>query len=188
MKQNAFTLAELLIALLILGVIATFTIPKVLQSQQSSQHKTTAKEAASMVSGAYQAFLQDSGNWRYIQASDLTPYMNYVTVDSTTNDPEYNCTLAGVGCLRLHSGGMLNYFVNNNYFCEGPGLTALFFIYDPDGNGDANIAGVPFLLYDNGRLTTMANPVAGSTYADGPDGVCDNVLGTLADPPWFNWD
>lgn len=50
--QKAFTLAELLIALGILGVIATFTIPKVLQSQTDARFKVSAKEAVGVVSTA----------------------------------------------------------------------------------------------------------------------------------------
>lgn len=43
---RGFTLAELLIALTILGVIATFTIPKILSSQQDGKLKAIAKETA----------------------------------------------------------------------------------------------------------------------------------------------
>ena len=49
MCRKGFTLAELLIALLILGVIATFTIPKVLQTQIDSQKKSTFRETLAMM-------------------------------------------------------------------------------------------------------------------------------------------
>jgi prepilin-type N-terminal cleavage/methylation domain-containing protein len=39
-----FTLAELLIALAVLGVVATFSIPKVLQNQQNEQRRAVFKE------------------------------------------------------------------------------------------------------------------------------------------------
>src|ERR1051325_8786269 len=48
---KAFTLAELLIALAILGVIATFTIPKVLQAMQDNQRKAVFKEVIASLSG-----------------------------------------------------------------------------------------------------------------------------------------
>lgn len=41
-----FTLAELLIALGISGVIATFAIPKILAAQTNGKYKAVAKEAA----------------------------------------------------------------------------------------------------------------------------------------------
>ncbi len=47
-----FTLAELLIALMILGEIATFTIPKILSSQQNAQRKAIFKESISAISEA----------------------------------------------------------------------------------------------------------------------------------------
>jgi prepilin-type N-terminal cleavage/methylation domain-containing protein len=49
---SGFTLAELLIALAILGVIATFTIPKVLQSQQNGQKIAIFKETIAAIQQA----------------------------------------------------------------------------------------------------------------------------------------
>ena len=65
-SQLAFTLAELLIALAILGVIATFTIPKILDSGSNSQWNAIGKEAAAMVSGAYQSYKLDTYKYRLI--------------------------------------------------------------------------------------------------------------------------
>lgn len=54
LKHSAFgfTLSELLISLAILGVIATFTIPKVLQSQQDQHKKAVFKETIAAVNDA----------------------------------------------------------------------------------------------------------------------------------------
>lgn len=49
-KQNAFTLAEVLIALALLGVVAAFVITKVLQSSGDSHRKTVFREAFGEVS------------------------------------------------------------------------------------------------------------------------------------------
>lgn len=48
-RLKAFTLSELLIALLILGVIATFTIPKILSSTSDAKNKTLLKETVSIL-------------------------------------------------------------------------------------------------------------------------------------------
>lgn len=48
--QSGFSLAELLLVLLILGNIATFTIPKVLSAQQSSQKEAVIKETIAALS------------------------------------------------------------------------------------------------------------------------------------------
>lgn len=49
MTRQGFTLAELLIALGILGVIATFTIPKVLSVQQDARKKAVIKEVVAIL-------------------------------------------------------------------------------------------------------------------------------------------
>ena len=67
MKPQGFTLAELLIALTILGVIAIFTIPKVLQSQQDTRYSAAAKEVATQGS---QAALGDAGVVRGVTAEE----------------------------------------------------------------------------------------------------------------------
>jgi len=55
-RSRGFTLAELLIALLILGVIATFTIPKILYSSRQEQKTAVFKEIISTISSlAYTA-------------------------------------------------------------------------------------------------------------------------------------
>ncbi len=51
-KQYGFTLAELLIALAILGVIATFSIPKILNAQQNQQKNAIFKESIGAISAA----------------------------------------------------------------------------------------------------------------------------------------
>jgi prepilin-type N-terminal cleavage/methylation domain-containing protein len=47
--RRAFTLSELLIAVAILGLIATFTIPKVLVSVRNTQDKAIAKETVATI-------------------------------------------------------------------------------------------------------------------------------------------
>ena len=53
---TGFTLAELLIALVILGIMATFTIPKVLQSQTNEKRIAISKETIALVYGAFHAY------------------------------------------------------------------------------------------------------------------------------------
>ena len=80
--EFAFTLAELLIALAILGVIATFTIPKILDSGSSSEFNTKAKETAGMISEALQIHKLNGQLSSSTISADLTQYMNYVRAET----------------------------------------------------------------------------------------------------------
>lgn len=59
--ENGFTLAELLVALLILGVIATFTIPKVLNAGKSGARYSKAQEVAATLGAILQAYTLENG-------------------------------------------------------------------------------------------------------------------------------
>jgi prepilin-type N-terminal cleavage/methylation domain-containing protein len=113
---QGFTLVELLIALIILGEIATFTIPKVISSQQNGRFNAVAKEVAAMASNAYQQLQLSNGASTNTTVGDLTPYMNYVAFDTggvTTVDdvPTYPSLTCGPTrpCLKLHNGAVMTY-------------------------------------------------------------------------------
>lgn len=65
-KISAFTLAEVLITLGIIGVVAAITIPVIQSKIQDEEHKTAYKKAYSVL---YQAFLKAS------QEGDIVPLM-----------------------------------------------------------------------------------------------------------------
>ena len=195
MKQTGFTLAELLIALAILGVIATFTIPKVLQSQQNSQWKSSAKEAVAMLSGAYQAYQSKNTLSASTLSSDLTPYMNYVrlvttgTIDHVTGQSTLNCSdTANQQCIALHSGAIMD-LPTGNSFGVGDASHYIFMFYDPDGRYSGNTTGpgksMVFDLHYNGRVTSSDQRqgsdvtfIWGTPETYGPDPVAD----------WFSWN
>ena len=190
----AFTLAELLIALLILGVIATFTIPKVLQSQQSSQSKAVAKEVAGMISGAYQAYSLDNQPVAGTRPSHLTPYFNYVKFDTATLLVDghplangFSCS-ATEPCIILHNGAVVQ--LQNQTFGSTAATSVIQFRMDPDGkyggvNPAPDVAGssVQFELYYNGFLTTRGQ-VKPNSYTS--SGLLNSNTGY--DPFWFDWN
>ncbi len=197
---KGFTLAELLSALAILGVIATFTIPKVLNASQSSQWKSGYKEFASMISGAYAAYTLENTPTTATDVGDLTPYMNYVRIDtSSTVDQAYGsagtvvCGASNTTCLQLHSGAMA-FLALNKCFRGTTDLHAIGFGYDPDGKvtagGLANDPGkqLSVTLYFNGRITSrdavMANTLNGNNNCTGSNTI--NPDPTIK-PEWFEW-
>ncbi len=180
-KLNAskgFTLAELLISLAILGVIATFTIPKILSATSSSQNTAIAKEAASMISGAFSNYTLNYGIAGGTTGGAMTSFMNYVSADTSSTLGSLTCTATAV-CLKLHNGGVLQYSTSMNF--NGTASTnGIYFNLDPDTSGTATQA--TFIQFANGRLTTYTGnggaPTSGGT-----------ALSTAADPTYIaNWN
>jgi prepilin-type N-terminal cleavage/methylation domain-containing protein len=186
-----FTLAELLIALAILGELATFTIPKVISAQQQGSYNAAAKEAIATVSQAYQLYQFNNTLSSGTKFGDMTSYINYVqydttrTIDSKQTNTSLSCNVGTGGCLILHNGGALRY--SSVTFNGTASTNALELYFDPNGTYGGTTDGpdksVDFFLYYNGRITTRGttepNTVANNnTYAT-PD--------PTLDPPWFSW-
>lgn len=75
---KGFTLAELLIALAILGVIATFAIPKILQAQADQHKKAVIKEIYSALSdGFYQGYSSGEMTETNVETY-MTARLNYI--------------------------------------------------------------------------------------------------------------
>ena len=188
--KAGFTLAELLIALAILGVIATFTIPKILYSSQNSQYNAIAKESAAAVSGAYQLYQQNNQVTGSTKVSDLTPYLNYVSVDTSGSNIDDSQGLGSITCnstnicLRLHNGAVLLYYSTMAFGGTSP-TNAIWFNLDPDGRVTDGINGksVQLWVYYRGKLTTVGNIDPNSCWSSG----CNASPLPSLDPPWFSW-
>jgi len=177
---KGFTLAELLISLAILGVIATFTIPKIIGAAGNGQNTAIAKEAASMVAGAMSTYQLNNSLSSGTTGGNLTPYMNYVALDTSTAYTTFTCSGAAVApCLKLHNGGVLQY---SGKSFNGNGTTnALWFNVDPDGAGTQTAA--TLVLFYGGRLSTGQQ--AGSTTTD-VTGIATSIT---TDPAYIqNWN
>ncbi len=178
-----FTLAELLISLAILGVIATFTIPKILSAQQNAADSAKAKEAMATISAAYQAYQQDNTVTASTTSASLIPYLNYVArdtsgyLDDIPNNSTYNCN--SVICLKLHNGSMLAMRTSENFNGTGSN-NGWWFLLDPDG-APSNRASIAFVLYYNGRIST-AGKCGGFVTSNINSYTCDPVY----DPSWFS--
>jgi prepilin-type N-terminal cleavage/methylation domain-containing protein len=153
-SNSGFTLAELLIALMILGEIATFTIPKIITSQQNGRNNAIAKETMAMIGAAYQKAQMDDVNLTTSSMTALTQYMNYVAVDtSSTIDQKassgastFTCT-STLKCLRLHNGAMLEIDTVTGAYISA--------ILDPDGAVSGNKDSLQIVVYPYGRVTYL---------------------------------
>lgn len=189
-KTKGFTLAELLISLAVLGVIATFTIPKVLQGGQNSEWNASAKEVAGTISAAYDAYRLENTPTATTGAADLMPYINYVRIDTSSQIDNKQTTnffdcLVSQPCYKLHNGGIL--MVLNACTFGGTGNNnATFFVFDPDGvysgSPTGNGKSIEFALYHSGRISTWGDMDSPTQSGCGPW----NANPTY-DPPWFSW-
>lgn len=190
---SGFTLAELLIALAILGVVATFTIPKVLVAQQNQTSKAIAKEAAATISAAYQAYKLTHTITAITGCGDLTPYMNYVKVDTSTlmddiNNSGSNQCSSTDSCLILHNGSAIMYCNNaDDYFGGTASTNAIFLQLDPDARYGGSTTGpsksVLFFLYPSGRLATIGTILPNTVTSGGSP----QSAWAAGDPSWFSW-
>ena len=67
-KQNAFTLAEVLITLGIIGIVSALTIPTLITKYKIKQHEIAFKKADAMIQEALKKSLYEMG---YADASEL---------------------------------------------------------------------------------------------------------------------
>ncbi len=187
-RSKGFTLAELLIALAILGVIATFSIPKLLQAQANQQKMALAKEVAGSLSEALLLYKSRVGITPGVSnAADLFQYMNYLRLDTTSAVDAYplfggpfNCDVSNP-CIRLFNGGLLR--VSDPSWSGTAATSAISFIFDPDGAVTGANDSVNLSLYADGTVRSRRYLKGSTEYATGvfrgPD--------SNGDPVWFSW-
>lgn len=184
-----FTLAELLISLAILGVIATFTIPKILSTSQNEANEAKTKDIIAAFSGAYQQAKLDGIINSNTKPSDLTPYLSYLAWDTSAAidygpwGTSSNCN-ATYPCIKFANGATVQ-FDDPARFGGTATTNMIAFFIDPEPgySGTTNpVRSVQIVLYYDGFITSRAYTRTNSfTSAGGPYGP-----GSF-DPPWFVW-
>ena len=156
-----FTLAELLIAMVILGVIATFTIPKILQTQQDNQRKAVFRETYASISS-----LINQGRQQGIDPATMRGYiashLNFVKIcpNNLTTDGCWNAAIQGTwpnysdnaGGI-LHNGAVLGNIQNDGCCYMGtPGAWCAATLVDWNGVNGPNTDGndIVGLIYNYG--------------------------------------
>ena len=123
-KMNAFTLAEVLITLGIIGVVAAMTMPTLINSTQGAQYKSAFKKALSAISQAVTLNVAlDEVDFGDIDdtntmATILSQRMNVVrTEPSTLDEDEYKIATTVNG---VTSGDNTTLFMNDGIMFQFP--------------------------------------------------------------------
>lgn len=156
--NKAFTLAEVLITLMIIGVIAAITIPSLKKVSDEMKYVTAAQKAYSTISNATRNIIKKegpvktwaSGDWRVIRAlykeeisfipmtSEFeTHTVNYL--NGSTGNPSYR--------IELRSTDGMTYYFTGRPECNGKKQAAaknacIFIEVDTNGKSDPNIIGL----------------------------------------------
>jgi prepilin-type N-terminal cleavage/methylation domain-containing protein len=186
---EGFTLAELFIALAILGVIATFSISEIVASQQNQSYNAKAKQISAAVTSALDTYRLNNRVTSNTSMGDLTPYLNYAyannngaySVDGWSSFPgTYTCSGIRM-CIFFHNGSALYYHLGGIGGFGGTATTnAIWFNFDPDTRVKNPSSSVSFVLYTNSRLGTASAVLPGARNDWGP-------IPTGPDPFWFSW-
>ncbi len=182
-----FNLADLLISLAILGVIATFTIPKIVISQQNTSYKANAKQLIGALATAYQQHKFLGRASASTRPSDLFQYLNHIKYDTTS----YIDVYPNSGAASSHCAARPCAFFSNGAALAadwstlgGTGTTnAMMFYIDPDSQlGSRNTIAV--FVYCDGSIREFSSLLPGTVVGGGgwPGGPS---LG--AKPNWFSW-
>jgi prepilin-type N-terminal cleavage/methylation domain-containing protein len=140
-KLAAFTLAELLIALVILGLVATFTIPKLLTVVGNNQNKAVLKEAYSTLSHLIATGI-NNGAIKTTASNDgayILNNINYVKRCPTNATTE--------GCINGLASGIVASGFGNESLRPAVVLSNGAVIYGLD-NSSSNWWGMNFIVID----------------------------------------
>ena len=204
-SKPAFTLGEVLVVLALLGVVAAFAVPKVLQASSSEQYNTIAKEAVAMLSDAMAFYKQSHGGTLLptTKVSDIFALTNYLGPDTTSivdmipNNPFNSATTAtcgsGVDCYKLLNGAVV-YTNKGEYLGPLVPHSGFGFFIDPTGKVDS-IQAVEVVIYASGLIRSDGTAFTDTQFCDA--GLCPETgftfLGNAVpqskvDPPWFHWN
>jgi len=157
--STAFTLAEVLITLGIIGVVAALTIPTIIQNSQKQELKSGLKEAYTILTNAYTRLKTDNGfmenyNAMYTYyaatadprqfATDLTSYMNVVK----TCSGDFGCVAAdgtnsyGRTYTDFQGGSIatasMSYYIGRYQYVLNNGM--ILFVWQPAGEGAIGVS------------------------------------------------
>ena len=177
MKFKGFTLAEVLITLAIIGIVAALTIPSVISNYQQQEFKTGLKKAVSVLNEAIQTNIQEEGE---------TPYENVYLFDYL----QRHMNIIKTGMLNTcfdENGELVNLKLDNGRYdsClasgRGKRYTSNQVFYTADGMRfeiGANAPEPHYILHETGFDAASSKRSPGGCYSMGCGvGITTNRLG-----------
>ena len=109
MKKNGFTLAEVLITLAIIGVVATMTLPALMTNTAEQQAKTGLRKGINTLTEAAQ-MNQAMEGWDYasLMDSDTSDYDKYSLFGLLSKRASVDYGRSGIGKVQSYQGGTLS--------------------------------------------------------------------------------
>ena len=162
-KRVGFTLAEVLITLGIIGVVAAMTMPTLMNSTQGAQYKTAYKKALSAISQAVTLNVA-LDEWNFADAKGSTPYTLKEMLEKRMNVVRKACS--GSDCSEA-----------SNALKDAKGATYAPTLTANAGAGEAITMSADnvTLFFNDGIMFTFPANSAGCTR--GPEGT-DPITGT----------
>ncbi len=163
LKYFAFTLAETLITLGIIGVVAALTIPNLIHNYQAKSTATRLKKAYAIVLQAYKLAKEDYG--------DISTWYNLSSEDERFLYYKYDFNEQGMKILSQYMK-TANLCIQSNRFCQMPGYHNKYL----NGNTDFFVNMHPSMILLDGTeiyftnysndCTETKNKVCGYLYID----------------------
>lgn len=130
-NEKAFTLAEVLIVLSVLGVVAMLTVPSLVKNQTQKQNETRLKKAAANFEALTSNFVVENGitsssqfNISTIFGDNCKNAGNYFKIVDTINNDN---------CFFKTSDGLSWHFMDNSaYGGANDGVMIFTHVYSPD--------------------------------------------------------
>ena len=163
--KSAFTLAEVLITLVIIGVIAAITVPTLITKYQKEQTVTRLKKAYSALSQTTNRAIADYGpinTWEYTDSKDfvnkfIVPYMSVMKPAQTQNEGNWYNKFNYLNNIEATFGGSkVRIYLNDGssitggiqgYSSVNPSLYRGAFYIDINGDKKPNKVGKDMFLF-----------------------------------------
>jgi len=127
---KGFTLAEVLITLLIIGVIASIVIPGLIADTQQAEYKAAWKKAYASISQAHKQIIMDNGGTFIDAAANSsecrTLFKNIMNSATTCNDS--SCAASS---LKKFNGTTDSYTFSSNNLVLNDGTILFFSLHNP---------------------------------------------------------